>query len=204
MPSNPPVPIAESALIVIDVQDSFKARPYWDRRNNPDFERNVERLIASYRDAGLPVVFFLHYDDEPGPFERNGEHYKLMDFLSPRADEPLYEKTTHNAFTSTSLQYDLLRKGVRRIVVAGIRTEQCCETTTRVASDIGFDVDFVTEATLTFAIPNPETGEELSAEDVAERTEYALRGRFARIATVDAIAAELGTAKAAWAAKSSS
>jgi nicotinamidase-related amidase len=191
MPSNPPVPISDSVLIVVDVQDSFKARPYWDRRNNPDFERNVERLVASYRDAGLPVVFFLHYDDEPGPFERNGPHYRFMDFVEPREGDLVLEKTTHNGFTSTSLQYELLRRGVRRIVVTGIRTEQCCETTTRVASDLGFDVDFVTEATLTFDIPNPETGDVLSADAVAERTEYALRGRFARIATVDTIAAEL-------------
>ena len=204
MPAVSPVPIAESALVVIDVQDSFKARPYWEHRNNPGFERAVERLVASYRDAGLPVVFFLHYDDEPGPFERNGPHYRLMDFLTPRSDEPIYEKTTHNGFTSTSLQYDLLRRGVRRIVVTGIRTEQCCETTTRVASDLGFDVDFVTEATLTFDIPNPETGDVLSAADVAERTEYALRGRFARIATVDGLVAELTKAKAAWNSRSSS
>jgi nicotinamidase-related amidase len=202
MPSNPPVSIRESALLVIDVQNSFEARPLWQRRGNPDFERNVERLVTSYRDAGLPVVFFLHYDEEP-VFARNGPHYRLMDFLTPRDGEPVLEKTTHNGFTSTSLQYDLLRAGVRRVVVAGIRTEQCCETTARVASDLGFDVDFVTEATLTFPITNPETGRELSVEDVVERTEYALRDRFARIATVDSIANELGKASAACSKSSS-
>jgi nicotinamidase-related amidase len=196
MPSNPPVPIEQSALLVVDVQDSFKATPRWLRRGNPDFERNVERLVASYRDASLPVIFVLHTDEDPG-FDRASPHFKLMDFLTTREGEPLYVKTTRNAFTSTSLGRDLLLKGVRRVVVTGIQTEQCCETTARVGADLGFDVDFVTEATLTFPIRNPETGEELPVDAIVERTEYALRGRFARIATVGAIVAELGRARAA-------
>ena len=195
MPSNPPIPIRESALLVVDVQDSFKATPRWQRRNNPDFERNLERLVASYRDAGLPVVFVLHTDEDPG-FDRRSPYFKLMDFLSPREGEPVLVKSTRNAFTSTTLERDLGTAGVRRVVVTGISTEQCCETTTRVAADLGFDVDFVTEATLTFPIRNPETGEELSADDVVERTEYALRGRFARIATVAGLVAELGPERA--------
>ena len=202
MPSNPPIPIRESALLVVDAQDSFKATPRWQRRNNPDFERNVARLVASYRDAGLPVVFVLHTDEGPG-FDRQSPYFKLMDFLSPREDEPVLVKNTRNAFTSTTLERDLHAAGVRRVVVTGISTEQCCETTTRVAADLGFDVDFVTEATLTFPIANPETGRELAVDDVVERTEYALRGRFARIATVDAIVAEVGRAKAACARSSS-
>ena len=50
------VPIRESALLVIDAQDSFKAGPRWARRNNPDFERNVAALIEAYRDAGCTHV----------------------------------------------------------------------------------------------------------------------------------------------------
>jgi nicotinamidase-related amidase len=202
MPSNPPIPIESSALLVVDAQDSFKALPRWERRNNPDFERNLERLVASYRDAGLPVVFVLHTDEDAG-FSRTSPHFKVMDCVAPRDGEPVHVKTTRNAFTSTSLQRDLLLAGVRRIVVTGIQTEQCCETTARVGADLGFDVDFVTEATLTFPIANPETGRELAVDDVVERTEYALRGRFARIATVDAIVAEVGRAKAACARSSS-
>jgi nicotinamidase-related amidase len=196
MPSNPPVPIERSALLVVDVQDSFKVLPRWERRGNPDFERNVSRLVASYRDAGLPVIFFLHYDTDPG-FERTNPNARVMDFLTPREGEPVLFKNTRNAFTSTSLQHDLLRAEILRIVVTGIQTEQCCETTARVGADLGFDVDFVTEATLTFPIANPETGHELGVDDVVERTEYALRDRFARIATVADIVAQLDGARAA-------
>jgi nicotinamidase-related amidase len=113
-----------------------------------------------------------------------------MSFLDRREDEPLLHKNTRNSFTSTDLQKRLTALGITRLVITGIQTEQCCETTTRVAADLGFDVDFVTEATLTFPIANRETGEELATEDILHRTEFVLRGRFARIATVKDVIAE--------------
>jgi nicotinamidase-related amidase len=185
------VPISRSALLVIDAQDSFKVRPRWERRSNPSFEPNVAALVAAYRKAGLPVIFIMHADDDP-EFREDSEHFKLMSFLERRPEEPLFVKRTRNAFTSTALQPLLLSKGVRRIVISGIQTEQCCETTARVGADFGFDVDFVTEATLTFPIPDPgRPGTELGTEAIKERTEYVLRGRFARITTVSEIEEEL-------------
>jgi nicotinamidase-related amidase len=197
---NKHVPISESALLVIDVQDSFKALERWERRNNRSFEANVARLIDLYHEHGRPVIYFLHSDEDPG-FERDSSHYKLMDFLKPRASEPLIHKDTRNAFTSTGLAAVLLEKGVRRVVITGIQMEQCCETTARVAADLGYAVDFVTEATLTFPIPNHDKpGEELGVEAVRERTEYALRRRFARLVTVDDLAEELEEARVSVAA----
>jgi nicotinamidase-related amidase len=188
------VPIAQSALLVVDAQDSFKATPRWERRNNPDFEKNVGALIAAYRAASLPVVFFLHTDSDEG-FATDSPSFKLMDFIKPRRDEPVFVKNTRNCFTSTPLQPYLLEKGVRRVAIAGIQMEQCCETTARVAADLGYAVDFVTEATMTFPIPNwDRPGEELDVAAIRERTEYALRRRFARLVTVSQLTEELKAA----------
>lgn len=183
--------LAGAALLVIDVQDSFAQIPYWRLRNNPDFERNVARLIRTFRAAARPVIFVLH-SQPSGPFAKDGPHYKLMDFIERRAGEPLVHKTTRNCFTSTDLLPILLKAGVSRIVIAGIQTEQCCETTARVGCDLGFDIAFVTEATLTFPIPkSDEPGAELlSTADIVERTECVLRGRFARILNVAQIEEE--------------
>ena len=185
------VPIAQSALLVIDAQDSFKAAPRWERRNNLAFEKNVAVLIEAYRAAQLPVIFFLHTDRDEG-FATDSPFFKLMDFIKPRTDEPILIKNTRNCFTSTPLQPYLLEKGVRRVTITGIQMEQCCETTTRIAADLGYAVDFVTEATMTFPIPNWDNpGEELGVDAIRERTEYALRRRFARIVTVAQLTTEL-------------
>jgi nicotinamidase-related amidase len=185
------VPVAESALLVVDAQESFRADPRWPRRSNLRFEENVAALVAAYREAALPIFYFLHTDDDQG-FQTTSPHFRLMDFLQPRSEEAVLVKTTRNCFTSTGLGPLLLSRGVRRLAITGIQMEQCCETTTRIAADLGYAVDFVTEATITFPIPNHDRpGEELGVEDIRCRTEYALRRRFARITTVAELQREL-------------
>src|SRR5437899_11589378 len=105
------VPIAQSALLVVDAQDSFKVGPRWTRRNNPAFEKNVSALVEAYRAADLPVVFFLHTDSDE-EFARDSPSFKLMDFLKPRKDEPVMDKNTRNCFTSTTFQPSLTEKGM--------------------------------------------------------------------------------------------
>lgn len=186
-------PIEASALLVIDVQESFRAdEARWARRSNPGFEANLTRLIDAYREAERPVIWVLHEDGDE-LFLPGSPHVALQSFLHPRPGEPLLRKSTRNAFTSTDLAQRLAALGVRRIAITGIQTEQCCETTARVAGDLGYDVDFVTEATLTFPITDPATGDVQPADAITRATEFSLRGRFARIATVSALAAELQT-----------
>lgn len=190
------------ALIVIDVQESFRARPLWEAISNPKIAHQVDRLVRLARKAGDTVVWVLH--SEPGTgntFDPALGHVRLLNELERRADEPLLHKTSHNAFTTTNLQQLLTERGIRELTVCGIRTEQCVETTTRLASDLGYRVTFVTDATATNAIAHPDAPADmsvaelladprtLSAEDVIRRTEYALAGRFATIATVDGLEA---------------
>jgi nicotinamidase-related amidase len=74
--------------------------------------------------------------------------------------------------------------GIRRLIISGIRTEQCCETTTRHSSDMGYEVNYVTEATLTFPMTD-RRGKYWSPEEIKARTELVLDDRFARIVTVE-------------------
>ncbi|MER5385973.1 isochorismatase family protein [Streptomyces sp. NPDC002688] len=186
------------ALIVIDVQESFRARPLWETISNPKIADQVDRLVRLARRAGDTVVWVLH--SEPGSgdvFDPALGHVRLMDELRREDAEPLIHKTSHNAFTTTNLQQLLTERGIRELTVCGIRTEQCVETTTRLASDLGYAVTFVSDATATNPIPHRDAPADqsvaelqadprtLGAEEVIRRTEYALAGRFATIATVD-------------------
>ncbi|MGW3104401.1 cysteine hydrolase family protein [Streptomyces sp. NPDC001100] len=185
------------ALIVIDVQESFRARPLWETISDPKIAEQADRLVRLARRAGDLVVWVLH--SEPGSgdvFDPALGHVRLIDGLKREEGEPLLHKTSHNAFTTTNLQQILTEHGVRELTVCGIRTEQCVETTTRVASDFGYQVTFVTDATATNPIahrdaPADQTVAELladprtlPADEIIRRTEYALAGRFATIATV--------------------
>jgi nicotinamidase-related amidase len=82
------------------------------------------------------------------------------------------------------LEVWLTEHQIGRVIVSGIRTEQCCETTTRHASDLGWTVDFCMDATLTFDMTQPD-GKPLRAADIKARTATVLQDRFARICTVE-------------------
>lgn len=187
----------QSALLVIDVQESFRQRPLWQAVNNPDIADRVNTLVAAARAAGDLVVWILH--SEPGTgdvFDPTSGHVHLMAELDHRADEPLLVKTSINAFTTTNLQQLLTQHGIRAIRTCGIRSEQCVETTTRVGFDLGYEMTYVVDATATFPSPHRDAPTDLtvaelladprtlSAEDMIARTEYALAGRFATVATV--------------------
>ena len=186
-----------NALVVIDVQESFRSRPTWQVVSNPDIADDVQRLVDGARAAGDLVVWVLHAEPgSGGAFDPAGGLVRLIDGLVPLDGEPILTKTSRNAFTTTNLAQLLTERGIRDLVLCGIQTEQCCETTARVAADLGYDVTFVTDATATFPIahrdaPAGRTVAELMAdpttlrtEDIITRTEYALAGRFATVRTV--------------------
>ena len=181
MPLLPPTP--KSALLIIDVQQSFLHMPYWSSESEAPFQQALLKLDAGCRKAGVPVVHIFHIDDD-APFRADSGFVKPMDWL---AGQPAvrFDKHVHNAFTDTGLDVWLRRRGVQKLIISGIRTEQCCETTARVASDLGYAVDFVSEATLTFPMTHQGTGQVFSAQDITTRTELVLADRFARIVTVD-------------------
>ena len=172
-----------TAVLSIDVQQSFPARPYWREDDVPAFRENITRLIDGATRRGWPVVRILHEEGE-GPFAAASGLVKPLDWM-PQTHAVEFVKHVHNAFTDTGLDRWLRTRGIRKLIVAGIRTEQCCETTTRVASDLGYEVDFVSDATLTFPMTDPRSGRQFSAAEIRERTELVLRDRFARIASVE-------------------
>jgi nicotinamidase-related amidase len=171
-----------TALLVIDVQRSFEHRPYWTDRDLPAFRDALTKLTLGCAAARVPIARIFHVEGE-GAFSIASGHVTPMEWVPPAHDVEI-QKHVHNAFTDTGLDRWLRARDVRRVIISGIRTEQCCETTARVASDLGYEVDYVTEATLTFPMVHEPSGRGYSAAEIKERTELVLAGRFARIMTV--------------------
>jgi nicotinamidase-related amidase len=190
------------ALIVIDVQESFRQLPSWAAISEPAIADRVGQLVQVARARDDLVVWVLHAEPETGTaFDPASGMVRPMDGLVPLPGEPVITKTSHNAFTTTNLQQLLTARGITDLVVCGIRTEQCCETTARVASDLGYGVTFVIDATATSPIEHRAAlaGRSLAdiladpltlpVQDIIARTEYALARRFATISTVAEVTA---------------
>ena len=173
---------ADTVLLVIDAQESFRHRPFFHEAELARYLPRQQALIDGAVAAGIPVVQIFHVA-ETGPFSLGSGHVTTLSELriDPAA---VFHKRRHSALVGSGLDVWLIANGIRRVIVSGIRTEQCCETTTRHASDLGYAVDYVGEATLTFPMTDA-AGREWSAEEIRARTELVLADRFARIATVE-------------------
>jgi nicotinamidase-related amidase len=176
----------KSALIVIDVQQSFTRRPYWDAAELPPFLSNLQLLADRAHRAGVPVLQVFHVDEEgaENPFSRESGLIRTLPELNIKPTE-VFTKAVHSAMFASnangkSLDYWLRNNGIERLIITGIRTEQCCETTTRHASDLGYIVTYAMDATLTFPMVSG-SGRRFSAQDIRDRTELVLEGRFAKV-----------------------
>jgi nicotinamidase-related amidase len=176
----------QTAVLMIDVQQSFAVRPYWRADEAPTFLAQCNALTSGAATRGIPVVRIFHTDgprEASNPFAPESGLIRPLDGLASFEAAATFEKHRHSALVGTGLSVWLREQGIRRLIVAGIRTEQCCETTTRHASDEGFEVDFVSAAMLTFDMHTP-AGHLLTAAQIRERTETVLAGRFATLVDV--------------------
>lgn len=175
-----------TCLLVIDVQESFRQRPSWNQALADRYFVEQNALIRGAVAKGIPVVRILHSDgpEEAGnPFSQVSGFVKPLQELAAFPAAATFIKNRHSALVGTGLQVWLTENHIHKIIVSGIRTEQCCETTTRHASDLGWEVDFALDANLTFDMTQPN-GQPLSAADIQARTATVLEGRFARVCTV--------------------
>jgi nicotinamidase-related amidase len=182
----------KSALLVIDVQQSFTRRPYWNEAELPEFVESLQQLVNRSHRAGVPVLQVFHVDEEgtENAFSYESGLIKTLPQLDIRPTE-VFTKAVHSAMFATtkngrSLDYWLRNHGIDRLIVTGIRTEQCCETTTRHASDLGYSVTYAVDATLTFPMVSG-SGRTYTAAEIRDRTELVLQGRFAQVQRSEAV-----------------
>ncbi|XP_073127148.1 nicotinamidase 2-like [Henckelia pumila] len=142
------------ALLVIDVQNHFysMARPVLPALN---------ATVDICRRASVPLFFTRHCHKSPADYGMLYEWWdgdlildgssdsELISDLERRADDPIILKNTYSAFRGTNLEEKLLEMGVKEVIVTGVMTNLCCETTAREAFVKGFRVFFSTDATAT-------------------------------------------------------
>lgn len=184
----------KTALLVIDIQQSFQQRPYWREDDVQPFLARAQSLIDRATKAGIPVLQVFHAEEDEGPtgpFSAHSGHVKTLEGLRISPTE-VFHKTVHSglygrAADGRTLEQWLRDNGIGHVIVTGIRTEQCCETTTRHASDAGFKVTYALDATLTFPMVS-RSGRTFLPAELMERTELVLNGRFATVVNAEAVA----------------
>ncbi|PPK64250.1 cysteine hydrolase family protein [Actinokineospora auranticolor] len=168
-----------TALILIDVQQGFDD-PVFGPRNNPAAETNIKTLLDAWAAAGQPLVLVRHDSlVEGSPLHPGTPGSRFKPVLDDAHPDLLFTKTVHSSFHgSVDLHGWLTTRGIERIVLAGIQTNFCVETTARVGGNLGFDVHVALDATYTFNLGD------LTADELSKATATNLQGGgFATVST---------------------
>ncbi|MGW0139733.1 cysteine hydrolase family protein [Streptomyces calvus] len=183
--------IAENAaLVVVDVQKGFEELDFWGRRNNPAADDNIAALLDVWQSTGRPVVHVRHDSRKPGsPLRVGHEGNGFKEYVERRrgkgtGGELLVTKTVNSAFLGTpDLAAWLRAEGISQLVLTGIQTNMCVETTARMGGNLGFEVLVAFDATYTFDLEGP-FGWRRTADELAQATAVSLHGGgFARVVT---------------------
>lgn len=182
------------ALIVIDMQRAFDDLDYWGPTANPECEANVAALIAAWEKSDEPIVVVRHDSVSPGsPLHPSAPGNALVEPVAGVAPALSVTKNVNSAFYGDpDLHAWLGGRGICELVLCGIQTNMCVETTARMAGNLGYDVTLVLDATRTFDLSGDVAGAgavSRTASELMATTALDLQeGGFARIATTASLA----------------
>lgn len=168
------------ALLVIDVQNE-----YFTGRLPVTFpEGSLNNILKAMDHAacvGTPVAIIQHTapsKDSP-TFGKGSKEWKLHPEVEKRKRDILIEKNLPGSFTGTELEKWLRDQGIERIAICGYMTQMCCDTTARQAFHLGFQVDFLSDATGTLAVQN--SAGSISASELHRAVLVTMAAKFARV-----------------------
>nr|WP_297782749.1 cysteine hydrolase family protein [uncultured Allomuricauda sp.] len=141
-----------TALILIDTQIGLQETGFYGtERNNPQAEENCGRLLQFFREKQMPVFHVKHNSsniDSPLHPSKMGNDFHPA--VKPLINEPVFEKTVNCAFIGTDLEARLKALNITKLVIAGLTIEHCISTSVRMASNLGFNVLMISDATAAF------------------------------------------------------
>ncbi|HWR36095.1 MAG TPA: cysteine hydrolase family protein [Clostridia bacterium] len=153
------------ALVVIDVQNE-----YFIGKLPVTYPANslakILRVMDAASTAGIPIVLVQHNAPQPdsATFRKGTPEWELHPDVAARPHDALIHKSLPGSFTGTELEGFLRERNIDTVVIAGYMTQMCCDTTSREAVHLGFNVEFLSDATGTLAFSNSAgsvTAEEL-------------------------------------------
>jgi nicotinamidase-related amidase len=167
---------SNSALLVIDLQAGMFESPLIPPVYQGDgLLARIGHLIAKARRAQVPVIYVQHSGGRGHPLEHGTAGWQIHPSVAPLAGEAVIHKRTPDSFHETNLQCELDTQGIRRLVMTGIQTDFCVDTTCRRAFSLGYEVILVKDGHSTW------DHEALTAPQVIAHHNYVLGFGFAQL-----------------------
>ena len=163
--------MANAALLIIDMQlGNFQgSEPI---HNGERLLSNVQHLIGKARDSGTPIFYVKNRGSKGDLDEIGTPGWEIHPTVVPKEGDVVIEKETPDAFHRTTLHRKLQSKGIEKLIIAGLQTEYCVDTTCRRAYSLGYHVVLVEDAHSTWDSAN------LTAEQITGHPNRVLGGWF--------------------------
>ncbi|HEY2223418.1 cysteine hydrolase family protein [Actinomycetospora sp.] len=153
--SGDPAPLTGSALIMIDLQNTYTQGVMALENVEPAIEQ-AAILLDRARQAGTTIVHVQHEAGAGTPYDTNAEIGEIVDAVAPKPGEHRIVKNLPSSFVGTDLEEYLRGAGVTNLVLAGFMTHMCVNSTARNGFNLGFAPTVVAGATATRALPGPD------------------------------------------------
>lgn len=163
-----------AALLLIDLQANMLGSETPVRSAGILLNR-IGRLLERARSAGIPVIFVRNCGREGEPDAINSPGWQLHSAFRPNAGELILDKTTSDTFASTPLEQELRRRGVARLIVAGVQSEFCVQATIEGALVRGFAVTLVADCHSTY------DGKTRTATQISDSVNESLKERVTEV-----------------------
>ena len=169
----------DTALLVIDVQNGLFDEGAFEPER---LLTHVKTLIDHARSSDVPVIYVQHNEDPKwgGSLVAGQLGHQIHASIAPKPGDPIIQKWNPSAFMDTNLQQVLEKKGIKRLVLSGMQTEMCVDSTCRDAYGRGYGVTIASDAHSTM-----DNGV-LTANQIIQHENATLRS-FAKIAPTDEI-----------------
>lgn len=173
--------VVNSALVLVDIQNDYFPGGRMELHQPLAAAEQAARVLAHFRTTGAPVVHVRHVatDADATFFLPDTPGAEIHPLVAPASGERLITKHSPNAFLGTDLKAQLNDLGVSTLVIVGMMTHMCIDSTTRTASDEGFDCVVVGDACATCAQRFADV--DVDAPSVHAAFLAALAGTFATV-----------------------
>ncbi|MCA0970701.1 cysteine hydrolase [Halobacillus litoralis] len=156
----------KKALMIVDVQNYMFQEAV---HNGEQLLENLKSLITRARSTNTPIFYIQHNAPAGAPLERGTENWEIHADIAPTDQDTIIEKHTPDAFFETPLDDELKKQGVEHIILTGIQTEICVDTTCRRAFSMDYKVTLAVDTHGTWDSHN------LTAKQIIQHHNDALR-----------------------------
>jgi nicotinamidase-related amidase len=180
-----------TALVLIDLQNDYFPGGAMELVGAEHAVTQARTLLQAFRTRALPVFHIQHIATRPGAtfFLPGTAGADIHTTVAPSADEAVITKHFPSGFRETVLLDNLRAVRASRLVLAGMMTHMCVDTTVRAAADLGFECLLAQDGCATKALQF--SGHEVDAQQVQLAYLAALNGAFAKVQPAQTIAADL-------------